>query len=319
MRLLTAAAALVLMSAAYGQGLPTMPPDLQARWQSSLQADEGWNDRGFEGIWSPVVRDLPARYPEWVEPERQMLCSYMWYPGGAHTNQPVYFRRTVWLPGQVEAGLLDLTADDEFQLYVNGRGIGRSAKAYENVTFDITSYLQPGANVIAVQARNLKPPGYGLLVIPEITQSFPMSDASAWRTATSAGSGWQAPSFDDRGWAAAVPDPAPPIKLESLEPFACIAIAGGMQDFSTAYFRRTLELDGMPLDASLVILSDDSYELYVNGTLLAVEKRVNKSYLPRRVGLTRYLLPGKNTLAVKVTNDWGPGRLYCVPTVTMTF
>lgn len=336
-------AAVLLPPAAWGQPFVAMPGALQVRWRWSELAPPGWNKPGFNArSWQAPCFALPGWYPEEMEPEDQALHPFMWRDGtpGA-LNRPLYFRRGLNLPGRIEQAAVTVSADDYFDLYVNGLSIGRGREAHRGFTFDLTPYLRTGANVLGLRAVDLKGPGYGLLVVPEVTQSWPVdtgwqacrgpqwsSSPAAAKAVTAAyhgtkwpsvRSGWERPGHDTGLWPAAAPDGAPPIRLEGLPPFKCISICGGMPEFSEAYFRRAIYLDGYPLAGSLVILADDSYELYVNGTLASLEKRVSRAYVPRKVDITQLLHPGANVIAVKVTNDWGPGRLYCVPTIAVTF
>ncbi|WP_167330796.1 alpha-L-rhamnosidase C-terminal domain-containing protein [Paenibacillus sonchi] len=69
----------------------------------------------------------------------------------------VYFRRTFQLPDGVISNLVvDITADSRYKFYVNGHSIavgpckGDSAVHYYE-TLDVSEYLQPGLNVLAVQ------------------------------------------------------------------------------------------------------------------------------------------------------------------------
>lgn len=300
--------AVLLCPTVWGQDFLTMPAALAARWRSTLDAGHGWFDRGYDDSrWTRPVFGIPGRYPEWAAPEDQALHPFMWHPAGAHTGKPVYFRRNVYVPGEIERAVVHLCADDQFALYVNGRGIGLSKEAHHDTEFDLTPNLQSGHNIIGVQAMDVQPPAYGLLVAPEVTQRFSMRDGG-WQCSDNGRDGWGCCSLDSN-----------PIKLEGLKPFECLTQPGGMAEFSTAYFRRTLEVDGLPLEATAVVLADDGYELYVNGKLVTLEKRAERAYIPRKVDLLPFLCPGKNTLLMKITNDWGPGRMYCVPTVTMTF
>lgn len=294
---------------AWSQPLLQMPSELQVRWRCTLVAERGWFDRGYDDSrWTKPNFEIPGRYPEWAMPEDQALHSFMWHPAGANTGKPVYFRRNVSLPGEIEQAVIHLCADDQFMLYINGRGLVQSKEAHRDTELDITLSLQSGQNIIAVQAMDVQPPAYGLLVAPEITQRFPMGDGE-WK--------W---SLDGKGpWYPASYDKAPPIQLPGLDPFACLSVPGGMDEFSTAYFQRALDLDGLPVEANAVVLADDGYELYVNGTLVTLEKRAERAYIPHKADLLPFLHSGHNVIMVKVTNDWGPGRFYCVPTVTMTF
>ncbi|MEN6640972.1 MAG: hypothetical protein ABFE08_00865 [Armatimonadia bacterium] len=309
--LLTPLALLVLICpAVWGQDFLRMPDSLQVRWRCSTAAGSGWNQAGYNASgWTKPVFGIPGRYPQWAAPEDQTLHLFMWHPRGANTGRPVYFRRNVYLPGQVTEATVNVCADDQFMLYVNGRSLMQSQAAHQDRSIDLTGQLQPGANVIAVQAKDVQPPGYGLLVTPMITQAFRMDDGS-----------WQYSANGRTGWQKAAADKTAPIKVEGIERgFSCLTAPGGMKDFSTAYFRRTIQLDGLPLEAPTVILGDDSYELKINGKLVTLEKRLERAWMPRKVDIAPFLRPGANTVMVKVTNDWGPGRFYCVPEVTMTF
>ena len=308
-------------SLAMAQALPTMPSALANRWVCATEAGPGWNAAGYNDRgWVPVSHDVSLGYPDWMESEQQVLFRFMWHPGGSHRGSPVYFRRSIWLPGQIDQATIKVCADDIFGLYINGLGVGYRRKAGETGDFEVAGYLKTGQNVIALSAMDIKPPGYGLLVAPEITQSWPFEEKDrAWRCSPAAAAGWTQKDFDDSHWQAAAKDSAPPIALENLGSFSCFSLPKGIPEYSSAYFRRVLEIDGLPVAAQVTILADDGYELYVNGAYLAVEKRVDKAYWPATVDVTPHLQPGKNVIAVKVSNTWGPGRLYCVPTVKMVF
>lgn len=320
----------LMPSLSWGQDFQRLPKSFLSRWQCSRQAPPGWHNTGFAARgWQPVV-EVAGRYPLTLEPEAQALHRFMWGPRRGETG-PVYFRRHLWLPGKVTSASALVCADDHFDFYVNGHGLGQGRQPHQGFTYDLQPYLRRGANVLGVKAWDVEPPARGLLVAPQITQTWPVEQGRGWRctltTATQntntpwpkAGPDWAQPEYDDRAWLPAAGDTAPPIKLHDLPPYACLTLPGGLPEFATALFRRTLEIDGLPVSASIVILADDSYELYVNGTLVALEKRAERSYYPTKLDVRHLFKPGKNTLAVKVSNDWGPGRLYCVPTVTMAF
>jgi len=314
-RALVSPAMVLLATAACGQTLVPMPRELSQRWLCSTSATEGWNAPGYDARgWVHVTYDIPAGYPSWMTPAQQARHRFMWHPAGANRMHPVYFRRTLTLDNKPTAALLKVCADDQFRLFVNGQLIGAEQRAGHTRRFDVAAVLHPGANVIGVEATDIAPWGYGLLVVGEITQTW--GDRSGWRCARKPGGLWTASGFDDRRWAPAVADRAPDIVVEDRS-YACVTTPTDIRDFATAYFRKVLAVDGLPVAGGLTVLADDSYELYVNGKLLAVQKRPEQSYVPFETDLTDKLHHGRNALAVKVTNTWGPARLYCVPTVTM--
>ncbi|GIP39481.1 hypothetical protein J31TS4_27610 [Paenibacillus sp. J31TS4] len=70
-------------------------------------------------------------------------------------NVHTLYRKVVQLPEIGNGAVLDITADDYYKLYVNGRFIGQGpAQGYPDRYFfnryDLTEWVRPGANVIAV-------------------------------------------------------------------------------------------------------------------------------------------------------------------------
>ena len=73
----------------------------------------------------------------------------------AHRDRHILFRRSFRLDRQPERACLFITADDSFKAYLNGRFVCQGpAPAYPQrlgyLEADVTSFLQPGRNVLAV-------------------------------------------------------------------------------------------------------------------------------------------------------------------------
>ncbi|MBQ6472761.1 MAG: hypothetical protein IJJ33_12320 [Victivallales bacterium] len=76
------------------------------------------------------------------------------------------------------------------------------------------------------------------------------------------------------------------------------------QNHTTRYFRKVLDVPGEAAEGELVLLVDDSGEPLLNGTKLRqlpLEQK-ERTLLSRRYSLTSALHPGKNVLAIAVTN-----------------
>ncbi len=307
-----------LAGTAFAAAFETMPPELKSKWRSSLSAASGWNECGYDTAgWVPVVYDLATAYPNWMTPAQQARHQFMWHPAGNNNGQLVYFRRQLWIDGRVTDALFRVCADDQFRFFVNGRLVGGARESGATRVFAATSDLLQGANVLAAEARDTMGQAYGLLVMAEVTQEWPfVPEEHRWRCSTTAGDGWTTVGYNDDKWGHAVPDRAPAILVDSRR-YSCFTTPQDLPDFGTAYFRRTLDLDGVPVSAQVTILGDDSYQLYVNGELMALEGRADYAYRPRVVDVGSALHPGRNILAVKITNTWGPARLYCAPVVKM--
>jgi hypothetical protein len=219
--------------------------------------------------------------------------------------------------GQVTDAYFRLCADDQFRFFANGQLVGSERQSGATRGFALTKLLQAGANMLAAEARDVMGSSCGLLVVGEVTQEWPFeADEQAWRCSSSAGIGWTEAGYDDAPWAAAVADRAPAMVVEERR-YNCFTTPQDLEDFSSAYFRRNLDLDGVPVAAKVTILGDDSYQLYVNGRLVALERRADYAYRPMTMDITSALHHGRNALAVKITNAWGPARLYCLPVVKM--
>src|ERR1035441_10632740 len=87
-------------------------------------------------------------------------AKWIWYrEGTSEVSAPVgkrYFRRSFTLEGKagIESALVSMTADNSFELWVNGREVGRGDNFHEAAVLDIKPMLLTGVNVLAVVAEN---------------------------------------------------------------------------------------------------------------------------------------------------------------------
>jgi hypothetical protein len=65
-----------------------------------------------------------------------------------------YFKREIELPGAVASGIFTLSADDSFELAVNGQAVGTGDKVTKEWIFDVTPLLKPGKNTVSVVVKN---------------------------------------------------------------------------------------------------------------------------------------------------------------------
>lgn len=94
---------------------------------------------------------------------------WIWHPKQRDDKHTVYLATTLTLPKEraVESASIIITADDEFDLFLNGQKIG-SGKNWQDIQqWRISETLQPGANVIAVRAHNHTGP-CGLIASVEV-------------------------------------------------------------------------------------------------------------------------------------------------------
>jgi hypothetical protein len=137
-------------------------------------------------------------------------------PGEPALAAPVgkrYFRRTLTIDetAPLRSASLYITADNAFELFVNGQPAGRGDAFTRLYEFNITQLLQSGANTLAVVAINggNAPNPAGLLVCLEMThhdgsRKLVHSDTQ-WSTAEQLREGWLTGDLEQAVWSPAVP------------------------------------------------------------------------------------------------------------------
>ncbi|RIK77338.1 MAG: hypothetical protein DCC68_17530 [Planctomycetota bacterium] len=122
------------------------------------------------------------------------------------------FRRKFTLSSKPVEGAIAVTADNGYELYVNGRFVANDGPVAGEVwrsveLFRIGEYLHEGPNVIAVRARNLGGPG-GLAAAVKISlgdgSEVTFETDGAWLTLDNTASGWTQADHDDSLWGKAV-------------------------------------------------------------------------------------------------------------------
>ncbi|WP_075163358.1 family 14 glycosylhydrolase [Chthonomonas calidirosea] len=90
--------------------------------------------------------------------------SWIWSPDGNHPPETLFFRLRFRLPRRPSSAVLYITADDAFEAYINqSRKPVATGDDWTTVrSFDVTSYLRAGLNLLAVECQNQRGPG-GLL------------------------------------------------------------------------------------------------------------------------------------------------------------
>lgn len=138
---------------------------------------------------------------------------WIWFPeGNPMIDAPVakrYFRAVFELPKNVapERGSLWIAADDRFIAYLNGERVAEHTGTGTFVSLDVTSKLQPGRNILAVEAENLPAPvsanPAGLLASLRVKASEEndhlIETDDSWRCASQvdAGGKWTTADFDN--------------------------------------------------------------------------------------------------------------------------
>jgi putative heme-binding domain-containing protein len=142
-------------------------------------------------------------------------ANWIWFNEGDPAKEApkgtIYFRKAFkinQLLDMVEDGSLDITADNEFVVWVNGTKLGEGKEWKRVQSFDVKKHLVNGDNIIAVAATNTDGPA-GLLVrlgyVPNGQNKMAIVSDGTWKASKTAaeGEGWQKVGFDDSKWQSA--------------------------------------------------------------------------------------------------------------------
>ncbi|WP_146461576.1 DUF7133 domain-containing protein [Rubripirellula tenax] len=123
------------------------------------------------------------------------------------TGETCLFRKPINLrvPAQ---GKVEISADDEYELYVNEKLVGRGNSSRQMQEYDISDRLEVGRNVIAIRVVNSKGTTAALAarvaVRPEKQEKwFTFSTDPSWKTSIESEPMWETVLFNDRLWGSA--------------------------------------------------------------------------------------------------------------------
>ena len=136
---------------------------------------------------------------------------WIWFaegnPAGSAPVATRYFRTRIEVePGRaVRSAMASMTADNSFELFVNGHSAGSGDDFHQAQAIDIARWLVPGANEIRVTAANTGEAPNPAGLIGSIRVAYADGGAKAWSTSTS----WSAAQSFDGPWSAALELGAP--------------------------------------------------------------------------------------------------------------
>ncbi|NND95867.1 MAG: c-type cytochrome [Pirellulaceae bacterium] len=105
-------------------------------------------------------------------------------------------------------GRIEIAADDDYELFINGNSIGKGGSPRKVDEYDITQHLQVGRNVIAVRVVNTHGETAALAARVSIKPNnadrwYTFSSDPSWRTSIDSHSMWESVVFNDRLWGSA--------------------------------------------------------------------------------------------------------------------
>ncbi|MCC6508241.1 MAG: HEAT repeat domain-containing protein, partial [Pirellulaceae bacterium] len=145
----------------------------------------------------------------WHNPVSGREAQWIWspeHPRGMAPAGDCLFRKTIQVPA-VEEASITITADDRYELWVNGRRIGNGQSIRQMENYDITRLLVSGKNVICVRVTNVAEGAAAVaarvLVKPKGGSWLSYSTDKSWRSALDVTPQWQTVNFNDSRWKAA--------------------------------------------------------------------------------------------------------------------
>lgn len=134
---------------------------------------------------------------------------WIWSPEHPRGQAPAgdcYFRKTFQVEA-VEQASVTITADDAYELYINGRRIGTGRSIRQMEQYDVSRLLQRGNNVIAVKVTNQAPGPAALAARVFVKQKgqnwVSFSTDGSWRTYLDRAENWATLRINDSRWAPA--------------------------------------------------------------------------------------------------------------------
>lgn len=249
-------------------------------------------------------------------------CSWIWFPeSGADpmVQAPAgsrWFRRTFDLPtdAAVKQATLVFAVDDAYEVHLNGgrMAVGGGGDTWKRPTaMDASAYLKPGANVLAIAARNERDAAgvlCRLLVTCADGRQVDIVSDGAWR-ASNQGGGWDGKKVDEQKWQGArvlAPLGQGPWGNQVARP----GIASTASD-PAPFLRKAFTVDGAVRRARLFASGLGYAELHLNGAKVGGDRERDPGYtgFHHRVlavahDVTALLKPGANAVGAILGTGW---------------
>ncbi len=255
-------------------------------------------------------------------------------------------RKTFYLPNRYMNGTICINAHDAFTLYLNGNKVAVSpslnvireynpsaspipeqaswhlafqlnfSRGGEYIyIYDISTLLEKGKNVFAIQLKSFDPPatlGIECILRPENGEPIKLYADKSWKTNILPLKHWEQQwymtDYDDSGWQEATTRPyqavnGPPISYIAdtvfKQPFTSPFITAPESCTGEFLFFREIDLPPDTLDLWIRITSASTLYLFLNG--IHFEQMVPDSRVINIYDLVQYIRPGKkNEIAIRV-------------------
>lgn len=172
----------------------------------TLDVAEGSELECPESFFTMAARHAKPFTPPVLRPE---LGEWIWCPEAMGEGRVAWFRCPVVIAdgATITAAHLLVSADNQFVLHVDGERVASGDDWMEPALVELTPYLHPGENVVAVMASNLDGPcglNFGLRIELADGATTWIGSGPECRTSDAPAPGWTSAGFDDSSWLAPV-------------------------------------------------------------------------------------------------------------------
>jgi alpha-L-rhamnosidase len=247
-------------------------------------------------------------------------CKWIWTdetqkdPHGEAPKGNRYFRKAFALPTdrRVRRATLLVTADNRFQLFVNGRSMRGGNDWHHAYARELTDRLKPGENVIAITATN-DAGGAALIARLRVefdnnSQAFTLDTDDTWKySIDEPPKNWRTMEFDDSKW-----QPAGIVATFGEKPWDRVDL-NPLHLPPPPYLRKSFESDKPVKRAMLYASALGVFQFYLNGTAVSDEVLMpgwtdyNKRVHYRTYDVTDRIRTGENCLGAILGDGWYAG------------
>ena len=224
-------------------------------------------------------------------------------------GERLFFRAALEVPQdlaeKLDQATLRITADDAFELFVNGSRMGSGNSSKTVFRYDLKKHVKPGKNAVAVSVKNAGGPGglIGTFLVRGAGKELNLVTDASWKVSTSGPEGWNAPEFADAAW-----EPALVIADHGAEPWGTLKEAPPPP--RSFLYRKELSLKPNVARARVYASGLGAYQLSINS------KRVGNdvfapgwTHYPKRVqyqtyDVTSLVTAGANAIGATLGNVW---------------
>ena len=149
----------------------------------------------LSSLWLGNVSAAPAVETNWIWSSQ--------HEAGKVPQGDCHFRK-LFTGGDPKSAKLTIAADDEWEVYLNGKKIVTGAGWREKKSYNISKLVLPGTNVLGVKVTNSKGKTAGLLARVEVTQrsgkKLVIASDDSWKTSLRPLGIWYLPVYRDARW-----------------------------------------------------------------------------------------------------------------------